>query len=160
MRISDWSSDVCSSDLEEGFAALRRSVQDRWLDDLVVTVTTLSTVVQHADRIADRLAQPAPVSWSEPLDDVTRQLTRLVFGGMVVSIGTDRLAHVPRSLDAIDARLDKLRAGPATAVDPLRTLAPPEPAPPAPLPHPDPPPSPSAAPCPPAELRARLLHHP
>src|SRR3546814_10222380 len=90
MRISDWSSDVCSSDLEEGFAALRRSVQDRWLDDLVVTVTTLSTVVQHADRIADRLAQPAPVSWSEPLDDVTRQLTRLVFGGMVVGIEIGR----------------------------------------------------------------------
>src|SRR3546814_16986146 len=90
MRISDWSSDVCSSDLEEGFAALRRSVQDRWLDDLVVTVTTLSTVVQHADRIADRLAQPAPVSWSEPLDDVTRQLTRLVFGGLVVIIEIGR----------------------------------------------------------------------
>ncbi|MFP5577146.1 MAG: ATP-dependent RNA helicase HrpA [Acidimicrobiia bacterium] len=108
---------------EEGFVALRRSVQDRWLDDLVVAVATLSTVVQHADRIADRLAQPAPVSWSESLDDVTRQLTRLVFDGMVVSIGTDRLAHVPRYLDAIDARLDKLREGPAKDVDRLRTVA-------------------------------------
>src|SRR3546814_1874625 len=114
MRISERSSDGCPSVLlldaggppvdEEGFAALGRSLQDRWVVDPVVTGTTLSTVVQHADRIADRLAQPAPASWSEPLDDETRQLTRLVFDGMVVSIGTDRPAHVPRYLDAIDAR--------------------------------------------------------
>ena len=108
---------------EEGFTALSRRVRARWLDDLVAVVRTLSDVVQHADRIGDRLTQPAPVSWAEPLDDITRQLTRLVFDGMVVSIGTDRLAHLPRYLDAVDARLDKLREGPAKDVERLRTVA-------------------------------------
>lgn len=108
---------------EEGYVALRRRVQDRWLDDLVVAVTTLSGVVQHAERLRERLAQPAPPSWSASLDDVTHQLTRLVFDGMVVSIGTDRLTHLPRYLDAIDARLDKLREGPAKDVEHLRTIA-------------------------------------
>ena len=72
----------------------------------------MADVVQHAGRLRDRLAQPAPVPWSAALDDVTSQLTRLVFDGLVVAIGTDRLAHLPRYLDAIDLRLDKLREAP------------------------------------------------
>ena len=107
---------------DEGYDVLRRRVQDRWLDDLVVAVTTLSEVVQHAARLRERLGQPAPVSWAEPLDDVTDQLTRLVFDGMVVSVGTDRLAHLPRYLAAMDARIDKLREGPAKDVERLRTI--------------------------------------
>jgi ATP-dependent helicase HrpA len=107
---------------EDGFVALRRRVQDRWLDDLVVVVTTLSQVVQHDARLRDRLARPAPTSWAASLDDVTDQLKRLVFDGMVVSIGTDRLAHLPRYLDAIDVRIDKLREGPAKDLDRLRTI--------------------------------------
>jgi len=107
---------------EAGFDALLRAVKARWLDDLVGVVTTLSEVVQHAARLRERLAQPAPASWSASLDDVTDQLTRLVFDGMVVSIGTDRLAHLPRYLDAVDVRLDKLREGPARDVERMRTI--------------------------------------
>src|SRR3546814_13724888 len=64
-----------------------------------------------------------PGAGSGPPDQGPGQLPRRVCDGMVVGIGTDRLAHVPRYLDAIDARLDKLREGPAKDVDRLRTIA-------------------------------------
>ncbi|MFP5322167.1 MAG: ATP-dependent RNA helicase HrpA [Acidimicrobiia bacterium] len=107
---------------EAGFEALVRRAKDRHLDDLARVVTTLSGVVQRADRLGERLGQPAPVSWSAALDDVTAQLGRLVFPGMVVTIGADRLEHLPRYLDAIDARLDKLRESPAKDLEKLRAV--------------------------------------
>jgi len=107
---------------EAGYTALLARVRDRHLDDLAAAVTTLADVVQHAERLRERLAQPAPASWSASLDDVTDQLARLVFAGMVVSHGTDRLAHLPRYLDAIDVRLDKLRESPAKDLEKLRTV--------------------------------------
>ncbi len=96
----------------EGFDELLRTARQRYVADLVGVVETVAAVVQHAGRLRERLAQPAPVSWSAALDDITSQLTRLVFDGFVVAIGTDRVAHLPRYLDAIDHRLDKLRESP------------------------------------------------
>jgi len=107
---------------EDGFTALVRRAKDRHLDDLADAVTTLSAVVQHADALRERLAQPAPASWSASLDDVTDQLARLVFPGMAVGHGIDRLAHLPRYLDAIDVRLDKLRESPAKDLEKLRPI--------------------------------------
>jgi len=107
---------------EDGFAALLRRAKERHLDDLAEVVTTLAEVAQHARRLRERLAQPAPASWATSLDDVTDQLARLVFAGMAVSHGTDRLAHLPRYLDAVDVRLDKLRESPAKDLDKLRPL--------------------------------------
>jgi ATP-dependent helicase HrpA len=107
---------------EDGFTALVRRAKDRHLDELADAVATLSGVVQHADRLRERLAQPAPASWSASLGDVTDQLARLVFPGMVVGHGTDRLAHLPRYLEAIDVRLDKLRESPAKDVEKLRPI--------------------------------------
>jgi len=107
---------------EAAYEALLRRVRDRYLDDLAGVVTTLSGVVQHAARLRERLAEPAPPSWSASLDDLTGQLVQLVFAGMVVSHGTDRLEHLPRYLEAMDLRLDKLRESPAKDVEKLRMI--------------------------------------
>jgi len=108
---------------EAGWEALSRRVRDRHLDDLAAAVTTLSAVVQHADRLRERLGRPAPTTWATSLDDATRQLARLVFPGMVVSHGTDRLRHLPRYLEALDLRLDKLRESPTKDLDKLGPIA-------------------------------------
>jgi ATP-dependent helicase HrpA len=107
---------------EAGFAELLRRAKERHLDDLARTVTTLSAVVEHAARVREQLARPAPVSWSASLDDLTDQLGRLVFDGMVVAVGTDRLEHLPRYLEAMDVRLDKLRESPAKDLDKLAAI--------------------------------------
>jgi len=103
-------------------ASLARD-DDALLDDLAAAVTTLSAVVQHADRLRERLGRPAPTTWATSLDDATRQLARLVFPGMVVSHGTDRLRHLPRYLEALDLRLDKLRESPTKDLDKLGPIA-------------------------------------
>ena len=94
---------------EAGFVSLLGSVKDRYVDDLVVAVTAMADAVQRAGHLRERLGQPAPPEWSPALDDMTDQLTRLVFDGMAVTIGADRLAHVPRYLEAMALRLDRLR---------------------------------------------------
>ena len=96
---------------EAGFAGLVAAVKDRYVDEMVAVVTAMADAVARADRLRERLAQPAPAEWSPALDDMTDQLAGLVFDGMAVTIGASRVVHVPRYLEAMDVRLDKLREG-------------------------------------------------
>ncbi|MDZ7674878.1 MAG: ATP-dependent RNA helicase HrpA [Acidimicrobiales bacterium] len=96
---------------EASFDALLVSVRDRYLDDLERVVRVMAEATPHVDRIRERLHGPAPVEWAESLDDVETQLAHLVFDGMAVTIGADRIGHLPRYLAAVDVRLDKLRDG-------------------------------------------------
>ncbi|MGK2930071.1 MAG: ATP-dependent RNA helicase HrpA [Acidimicrobiales bacterium] len=95
----------------EAFAGLLTAVRDRYVDDLVATVEAMSDAVQRTGRLRERLAKPAPEEWQPSLVDGGRQLDRLVFAGMAVSIGADRMLHLPRYLQAVTVRLDKLREG-------------------------------------------------
>lgn len=96
---------------DAGFASLLATTKDRYVDELTDVVAAMAVAVQHAGRLRDRLAQPAPADWSPALDDITTQLAHLVFDGMGVSIGGARIVHLPRYLDAIDVRIDRLREG-------------------------------------------------
>ena len=96
---------------EASFRSLLQETRATYVDDLTHAVAVLADVVQRAGRLRERLAEPAPVEWSASLDDVTTQVANLVFAGMAVTIGVDRLGQLPRYLDAIDVRLDKLREG-------------------------------------------------
>lgn len=93
----------------DAFGRLHRDVRDRYRLRLAAAVETLCDVAARATRLRDRLAMPAPVEWGPALDDCTDQLGGLVFDGMCVAIGIDRLVHVPRYLDAVEIRLDRLR---------------------------------------------------
>ena len=107
---------------EAAFDRLLGAVRARYLDDLVALVSVMSEAVQRFDRLRERISAPAPVEWSPALDDVAGQLGRLVFAGMAVGIGADRVAHVPRYLDAIDVRLDRLREGVRADTDRMATI--------------------------------------
>jgi ATP-dependent helicase HrpA len=93
----------------EAFAALLATVKDRYVDDLVAVVTAMADAVQHAGRLREQLGRPVASEWSGALDDMTAQVGRLVFDGMAVSIGADRVLHLPRYLQAVEIRLDRLR---------------------------------------------------
>ena len=97
---------------QAAFDRLLESVRDRYVDDLVRVVSSMAEAVQHVARLRERLAEPAPLDWGPALDDITRQIEHLVFDGMAVTIGAERIGHLPRYLDAVDVRLDKLREGP------------------------------------------------
>ena len=94
---------------EAGFAALLAAVRSRYVDDLVVAVEAMSDAITRTGRLRERLSEPAPVAWSPALDDMTDQLGRLVYAGMAVGVGTDRLVRIPRYLEGIEVRLDRLR---------------------------------------------------
>ncbi len=99
------------------FEQLARTTKDRYVGRLSAAVTTMSDAVTQAGRLGERLGRPTPPEGSPALDDMTNQLARLVFAGMAVSIGADRLVHLPRYLEAIGIRLDRLREGWRSDVD-------------------------------------------
>ena len=107
---------------EAGFDRLLGAVRERWVGDLVAVVTAMADAFQRAGRLRERLAQPAPGEWGLALDDVTDQLGRLVFPGMAVTIGADRIAHVARYLEGIEVRLDRLRESVRSDMDRMATV--------------------------------------
>ena len=94
---------------EAGFAALLDTTRGRWLDELVAVASVMVESVRTAGRLRERLSRPAPPEWSPSLDDCAAQVAALVFDGMAVTIGADRIRHVPRHLAAVEVRLDRLR---------------------------------------------------
>lgn len=107
---------------EAGFESLLRAVRDRYVDALVAVVTAMSDAVRRAGHLRDRLARPAPEEWGPALDDMARQLDGLVFDGMAVTIGADRIANLPRYLEAMEIRLDKLRESVRADADRMLTV--------------------------------------
>src|SRR3546814_3152489 len=68
MRISDWSSDVCSSDLLGGLVERLRKMSKRWRCQRAVIPLQISAVTLTADMgaLRDRIT-------GDPFDDPTRQ---------------------------------------------------------------------------------------
>src|SRR5690606_28180697 len=85
----------------EGFDRLLAIVRDRWVEDLATVVAAMADSIRRADRLGERLARPAPEEWGPALDDITEQVAGLVYAGMAVTAGADRIAHVPRYLEAV-----------------------------------------------------------
>ena len=104
------------------FEALLAAVKDRYVDDLVAVVTAMADAIQRAGRVRERLTRPAPAEWSAALDDMTDQLAGLVFDGMAVTIGAGRVVHLPRYLEAMDVRLDRLRESLRSDTDRMVTV--------------------------------------
>jgi ATP-dependent helicase HrpA len=71
----------------------------------------LGSIVQEAAQLPRRLA--ASRSFAAACSDVEQQLARLFSKGFVAQTPAAQLAHYPRYLKAIAARLDKLKADPA-----------------------------------------------
>src|SRR3546814_10152296 len=93
MRISDWSSDVCSSDLEEPLALMQANER---LHQLIVSVGSSAT----AERMLEQLQLPkvrtlffrvmSPVIWRASRDDHLAILTAIIDGD------EDRAEHAMR----------------------------------------------------------------
>src|SRR3546814_20741999 len=103
MRISDWSSDVCSSDLQRGGRAddalgLRGVLHARQFDDYPVRALALDDRLGHAD-LVDPVAQRTDVLLDRTADD----LVDLGIG----HLGGDHAAALHRQLRAEERRVGK-----------------------------------------------------
>jgi ATP-dependent helicase HrpA len=71
-----------------------------------------------------RLDEHWPAAWHASLDDAREQLHWLVYQGFVAHTPRERLPDLPRYLEALARRLDKLRRGGARDGDKLHQLRP------------------------------------
>src|SRR3546814_1730439 len=103
MRISDWSSDVCSSDLAEGNKALIRSLRQARADgDPAVVVSFYSVYFRHF------MAGERPFGWDHlPLEEIYAPLVAHLASPIGVRYGPP-LAEGDRVIEDMDviARLD------------------------------------------------------
>ena len=78
---------------------------------LTDSLALLEAILERYDAVARKLMWDAPPGWETPIEDMTRQLGRLVRVNFLVDTPRRWLTHLPRYLDAIDARLIKLGYG-------------------------------------------------
>lgn len=79
------------------------------LIDTVFTVTSLvADILQRANAVRKKLKSSASLAVINNLNDVKAQLENLVYPGFVAATGYDRLVHLPRYLDAMERRIDKM----------------------------------------------------
>ncbi|HEU0132593.1 MAG TPA: ATP-dependent RNA helicase HrpA [Mycobacteriales bacterium] len=88
---------------EAAFAELRDRVRPELADATFEVVVAAGEALAAARRVRDRAALPA---------DVDRQLDRLVHEGFVAETGRQRLRDLPRYLQAVEVRLERLPRDP------------------------------------------------
>ena len=92
-----------------GFAALREHVRGEVRPATLDALRALGAILDAAHAVRDLLAElPATASLAAAREDVSRQLGRLVYPGMLAGAGIARLADVERYLRAAAWRLQRL----------------------------------------------------
>ena len=96
---------------EAGWERLRRAVHR----DLPATLDQVTAAVGRALALANavraRIEDLRAPAFADAVADVSAQLDRLVGPRFIVNAGVDRLRDLPRYLQAIERRLDKLAGG-------------------------------------------------
>ncbi|MCT1367577.1 ATP-dependent RNA helicase HrpA [uncultured Kocuria sp.] len=79
------------------------------LIDTVFTVTSLvADILKRANGVRKKLKSAASLSLINNVNDVKAQLENLVYPGFVAATGYERLVHLPRYLDAMERRIEKM----------------------------------------------------
>ncbi len=99
----------------EGFDVLVAEARASLLERVVSLATVAGRILVGAEQVHQRVgvleSRDRSGMLAPPLDDVRRQLDRLVGPGFVALTGSAHLADVPRYLEAACRRLDRLPAG-------------------------------------------------
>ncbi len=74
--------------------------------------TLLSPILQHLHTVHKKLKGNLPLSWIEAASDIKTQLDQLVYKGFLLATPADKLTEMPRYLEAMVKRLDKLTQAP------------------------------------------------
>ncbi len=98
---------------EEAFLRVRDRVRAQAADRMLAVVTTVGEILAEAGELRRALAG-AP---SAQADDITEQLSNLVFPGFVAATGEPHFSRLPRYLKAAVQRLAALRTNPAREGD-------------------------------------------
>lgn len=98
----------------EGFAKLRDTIRGKVGITMLDTVAKVERVLAAAHGVELRVARAAGnAGLAAAVTDIRAQLAGLVFAGFVTATGWWRLPDLPRYLQAIERRLDRLTQNPA-----------------------------------------------
>ncbi|MEV0648562.1 ATP-dependent RNA helicase HrpA [Phytomonospora sp. NPDC050363] len=96
----------------DSFTALHDAFRAELIDTTDLAVQTVRKVLVIWHRIDKRLKGTGNLAWLPSLTDMRQQLNGLVFPGFVSATGLHMLAHLPRYLEAVDRRLDRIGQNP------------------------------------------------
>ncbi|WP_269927969.1 ATP-dependent RNA helicase HrpA [Kocuria massiliensis] len=92
----------------ENFEKLFHDVRAELIDTVFTVTSLVADILQRANAVRKKLKSSASLAVINNLNDVKAQLENLVYPGFVAATGYDRLVHLPRYLDAMERRIDKM----------------------------------------------------
>ncbi|MDP2832951.1 MAG: ATP-dependent RNA helicase HrpA [Pseudomonadota bacterium] len=108
---------------QAAFAETAQAIRPRLSETCARLANTTTESITAAHRLSQALAK-APAIWKAAIADMREQLDALVFPGFLVAHPSERLAHLPRYLKAMELRLAKLPNQPARDSTAQREMAP------------------------------------
>ncbi|ANJ26431.1 ATP-dependent RNA helicase HrpA [Agromyces aureus] len=94
------------------FEAVRDAVAATIMDRMFETVALVARILRTARDVDRAISKASSINLMSSLGDARAQLEALVPAGFVSATGLERLRHLPRYLDAINARIAKLVENP------------------------------------------------
>ncbi|MGP5227475.1 ATP-dependent RNA helicase HrpA [Arthrobacter rhombi] len=93
------------------FRALFESVRAELIDTVFKVTAIVERVLSGARLVSKRISKASSLALVNALADIRSQLENLVYPGFVAGTGYAHLSQLPRYLDGVSKRLDKLEAG-------------------------------------------------
>ncbi|WP_417218819.1 ATP-dependent RNA helicase HrpA [Arthrobacter sp.] len=94
-----------------GYDALFEQVRAELIDTVFAVTAIVERVLSTARIVGKRVSKASSLALVNALSDIRSQLENLVYPGFVAATGYAHLAQLPRYLDGVAKRLDKLEAG-------------------------------------------------
>lgn len=101
------------------FERLRDAHRDKVVDTADELIAAVTAILERHHALRKRLNESAPLAEMAARRDIEGQLSGLIYPGFIAATPTDRLSDLPRYLDAIHRRLDRLSRDPSRD-EPLR----------------------------------------
>lgn len=96
---------------EAEFQQLARAARAELIETVLRLTDILAQVLGRSAELTTRLSRSRSDALRAPGSDMSTQLQQLVYPGFVTATGQSQLQHMPRYLQAIGLRLDRLEAG-------------------------------------------------
>ncbi|HSH28328.1 MAG TPA: ATP-dependent RNA helicase HrpA, partial [Thiohalobacter sp.] len=98
---------------QQDYARARQTAEARLVETANALAGQVGTALTRYRAIARRLKGNVSPQWLFALNDIRDQLEHLIYPGFVAATPADRLGDLPRYLEAIERRLERLEQNPA-----------------------------------------------
>ncbi|NLS10275.1 ATP-dependent RNA helicase HrpA [Nesterenkonia sp. MY13] len=102
---------------EAAFEAIARAARAEQIETTLKLTDTLAQVLTLNTELRSRLASVKSKALSPAVSDMQAQIDQLVYAGFVTATGYAQLQHLPRYLQGMRLRLDRLESGQGVAKD-------------------------------------------